>query len=758
MAKYINGSTERLEQLTGDIDPEKNLHVNFTSRWGCVGVDLGANTQHEDTTFIFFGDVIEKPGAPGPAFDMIAFIDHFTIPPGAGIATAKRSEHQLDVFFIGSNGRLYVSWVFDDEKWSGPARISAANAAPPGAAVVTAQQTGYQWDIFFVDNDGRLRVYWAVDDGDWQGPFHISKAGSAPPGAAVAAAHQGNNKLDVFFINADGRLCVYSVVGGGNWATTPYLISELHSAPPGATVTTARQGEHQLDVFFVDNKGRLRVYWVGSDDKWHGPHYISQNGSAKPGAAVTAARQGEHQLDVFFVDNQGRLRVYWVVGLTGWQGPFHISEYEQAHSGIAVTASQQGDHQLDVFFVDKDGRLRVYWVLDADGWQGPHFISQKGSAQTGTPVAAALQNNNKLAVFYTGFHNEVFTSSVVGGGNWQKPININAGFRLTPILKNKQFYPFTYQWNDKLEELPINSTPSGAFSYDGNMFVFFFHLLSEEKEPFKGFSALGVSDNPFSAIPYQLKFVISTEEKPNFFQIAPCVIRNNELPRGSLPTLDGDGVILFGHGYNKNDQSHGVHLAWMPLQKGSMPKETDLRYYNSAKKSWERNVEDSTLLFKTEDQYWTSLSVGRVPGTGDWILLYQKCGGIVLDEHDKKMPEHPSYHKPIVARIANTPWDIAFSTPLNIFDPDREHAWGRYMFHKDVFEPKIKHPGFAYGAYILQHYTQWDNESKTFTLYYLMSTGSPYQVQVMRSKISLAVIRRPWVFRLLIWIKELFER
>jgi hypothetical protein len=53
----------------------------------------------------------------------------------------------------------------------------------------------------------------------------------------------------------------------------------------------------------------------------------------------------------------------------------------------------------------------------------------------------------------------------------------------------------------------------------------------------------------------------------------------------------------------------------------------------------------------------------------------------------------------------------------------------------DRLPPAIGGDGFAYGAYLLNRYTRWDAATRTLTIYYLMSTGMPYQVQLMCSQI-----------------------
>jgi hypothetical protein len=119
-------------------------------------VDLGANAIYDDATFVYFGDVV-TPDELKDLYntDLIAFLDHVRPVPGGGIAPAHQVDrHQLDVFFIGEDGGLYVSWVIDEGRWQGPVRISSPGVAPNGAGLATAHQTNdSQADVFFVGGD-----------------------------------------------------------------------------------------------------------------------------------------------------------------------------------------------------------------------------------------------------------------------------------------------------------------------------------------------------------------------------------------------------------------------------------------------------------------------------------------------------------------------------------------------------------------------------------------------------------------------------
>ena len=197
-----------------------------------------------------------------------------------------------------------------------------------------------------------------------------------------------------------------------------------------------------------------------------------------------------------------------------------------------------------------------------------------------------------------------------------------------------------------------------------------------------------------------------------------------------MPTDADAGVIIFGHGKSSQGTAprngcvapshpvHGVSLAYLPLHRGRGPIEGTQVYYagGAATPFWATDEADAITLFPT--YYWTSLSAGRIGG-GKWILLYQLAGPIEVPA---------SHHLPIVARIADQPWQLATAPEIEVFDPTREGAWNRYMFGRgfpddDRNRPHIGHPAFAYGAYLLNKYTQWDSARNVATIFFLMSTA-----------------------------------
>jgi len=45
-----------------------------------------------------------------------------------------------------------------------------------------------------------------------------------------------------------------------------------------------------------------------------------------------------------------------------------------------------------------------------------------------------------------------------------------------------------------------------------------------------------------------------------------------------------------------------------------------------------------------------------------------------------------------------------------------------------------EHVGWAYGAFLLTHYTKWNPDGRELTIFYPMSLSSPDHVQLMRSR------------------------
>jgi hypothetical protein len=250
-------------------------------------------------------------------------------------------------------------------------------------------------------------------------------------------------------------------------------------------------------------------------------------------------------------------------------------------------------------------------------------------------------------------------------------------------------------------------------------------------------------------VEFDLVFSFSTLSAGSgrFFQVAPRVVKNADFP-GLFPSSEGDGLVLMGQGGPANS----VHAAWMPLSGGRELALSTIRYYcgHDCTETWSSREGDAKTLFSTIG--YTSLSLAWVPEAKRWLLLYTLASpGAVPLHTDPRVPLQHNPNGPIVARLGTTPWD--WSDEIIVFDPLRENALGRFMRRpgddlNDV--PPVLPPdydtayggktSFAYGAFLLNRYTKWNPVARDLTIYYLLSTFRPYQVQLMCSHFEVPLV------------------
>jgi hypothetical protein len=212
-----------------------------------------------------------------------------------------------------------------------------------------------------------------------------------------------------------------------------------------------------------------------------------------------------------------------------------------------------------------------------------------------------------------------------------------------------------------------------------------------------------------------------------------AVVDDITLPGQDMPA--GQSLVIIGYDGSK------FRLAWLPLLSGHHPRLDDVRYYHRVTGLWDKRpptdvgfelFQHSVSEAQTRFVY-THVSLCFVREAGFWVVMYATAN----NGDPPAIPPEP--WRPIVARFSTTLRDWSEEVP--VFDPLREGAHGVYM-HAPGGTDQLQHvpperadPGSAYGAFILERYTQWDEGQRILSLTYLMSTWSPYQVHVMRTRL-----------------------
>ena len=322
--------------------------------------------------------------------------------PGAFVASAQQTSTQLDAFVAGTNGAVYVTAVAGLGAWSdglpghgSPAMITPNGVTPSGACLTAAFQTATQLDVFYVGNNGSVYVTAVAGTGAWSdgsagrlAPAAITPPNFATPGACIAAAKQTPTQLDVFVVNKNnGAVYVTSVVGVGSWTDggpgkpSPAAITPTGFASPNASIAAASQSPTQLDVFVPGLDGAVHVTSVVGTGQWTSgapgagsPSAITPPNSTLPTGGVSAANQTPNQLDVFYVAANGSVMVTsvvnegrWTDGVNGDPPPIAVSTaFTQPGASLISTAARAG--QLQVFAIGRNGGPYMTAELENGPW------------------------------------------------------------------------------------------------------------------------------------------------------------------------------------------------------------------------------------------------------------------------------------------------------------------------------------------------------------------------------------------------------
>jgi hypothetical protein len=313
-------------------------------------------------------------------------------PPGAMLSSALQTSTQLDVFWAGKDGALWVTWAVGNSAWRDgvngrqPARITPLGVAVPGCGTGAARQRPDMLDVFWVRHDGAIWVTWVIDTGAWRDggggrdPLRVTPVGLAPPGAPLAAIDPNPQHVDVFVVGRDGALYVTWEENNGPWrdgdaGRLPIRITQAQFFPPGAHVIATQQNDHQFVVCAIGTDGAVWAILHGNNDAWQPAVEgrtllrLTPPGIATPGAPLAAAHQSPRQLNVFFVGPHGAITATfetndgpWSDGIHGRPAPVAVSPPGFAPAGGGVATMRRSDEQMEAYAVTA-GLIRSFREL-----------------------------------------------------------------------------------------------------------------------------------------------------------------------------------------------------------------------------------------------------------------------------------------------------------------------------------------------------------------------------------------------------------
>jgi len=248
-------------------------------------------------------------------------------------AVASLAPHRLDVFSVGTDGKLaQKSW--DGSKWSDWISVGGQFKGGPAAVSWGANRI----DVFVRGSGDHLEHrFW---NGKWNGWVDLG----GPITSAPAVTSRKENHLDVFAAGSDGNLN-HKWWDGAKWHAWENL-GGIFKGAPGAVSWDA----NRIDVFVRGMNDHLsHRLWNG---KWSGWEDLGGPISSAPAVCSWAP----NRLDVFAAGSDGQLLHKWWDGSkwSDWEwvgGVFHDNP----------AAVSWGPNRIDVFVNGMDNHLGHLW-------------------------------------------------------------------------------------------------------------------------------------------------------------------------------------------------------------------------------------------------------------------------------------------------------------------------------------------------------------------------------------------------------------
>jgi predicted acylesterase/phospholipase RssA len=202
--------------------------------------------------------------------------------PGGHVTAVSRSPGQIDVFTVGTDGRMYTAaWNAQDRQWRGWWAIEGLVTAAGTHIAAVSRHLNYL-DIFVADAQGRtMTAYWAAEIG-WNGWFHVQGGLTLVPQGSrtalecgyVTAVSRSTDKLDIFTTGTDWRVYTAAWEPAFGWRGW-WPINDARSRGLSPVWPVSRSTD-KLDIFFVNPDNMIQTCAWEPGRTWGGPWTINE--------------------------------------------------------------------------------------------------------------------------------------------------------------------------------------------------------------------------------------------------------------------------------------------------------------------------------------------------------------------------------------------------------------------------------------------------------------------------------------------------
>ncbi|WP_212763988.1 M64 family metallopeptidase [Streptomyces sp. I05A-00742] len=195
-----------------------------------------------------------------------------------GIASIARSSGHMDVFWAGADGKIWSNW-WDQTTGMGwfnhnpfPIGRDFPVAAAAGTGIAVVARNPNHMDVFWAGTDGKIwSNWWDLNTGmGWydHDTFPIGATFPVPagPGTGIAVVARNPNHMDVFWAGTDGKIWSnwWDLNTGMGWYNhNPFPIATSFPVPaaPGTGIAVVARNPNHMDVFWAGTDGKIWSNW-----------------------------------------------------------------------------------------------------------------------------------------------------------------------------------------------------------------------------------------------------------------------------------------------------------------------------------------------------------------------------------------------------------------------------------------------------------------------------------------------------------------
>jgi hypothetical protein len=275
------------------------------------------------------------------------------------IVSARDSNGRVQMFFIGLSGTLYrmgqtaaTTGSGTAVNWTDPTYLGASWNAGKEIAVVNNDDLSLE--VFYIGTDNKLYHNWQNGpSGSWNGE---SMVGSTSKYAKqFTALRHSDGHIEVYYIGVDD--VVYHTWRNGNQANGTWTSESPlgSSSNKGKRITAARNQDNHVEVFYIGTDDTLyHMWWQFTPGAWTSEQVLGSSSDKAKRLAVETNQDGRLEL-VYISTNNTLYHNYQTSPNGGWSGQGLLGTASNA--GLELATGRDANGKIEVIYVGTDNKL-----------------------------------------------------------------------------------------------------------------------------------------------------------------------------------------------------------------------------------------------------------------------------------------------------------------------------------------------------------------------------------------------------------------